>query len=67
MTTFTEYANDTGLHKYITRTISSALFAQLGNKVFEIDCDAIADRVQDQIEEYFEFSDIIISKTIKTH
>jgi hypothetical protein len=60
---FLDFANNNdGFHKYITRTINSKLYAQIGNQANDISGAEIADAVIAEIADYFAFSHMEIHK-----
>jgi len=63
---FLDFANSNdGFHKYITRTINSALFNAIGNEALNISGADITDAVIDQIADYFAFSQMELRKITK--
>lgn len=60
---FLDFANSNdGFHKYITRTINSALFNAIGNEALNISGADITDAVIEQIADYFAFSQMELRK-----
>lgn len=59
-----QFAITTSLFKYISRTISSEIYAATGQMAFEsnINTDEITKAVLAQIAEYFDFSNITLQE-----